>query len=166
MRLKWCVQASAAFACCHARGDYYCDLRPENMLLDAELDLSFCDLNSSRNADYDGDGLPDFGFFDPRLNTFNVTTRTETPGPGPSTHTIPAGHPPHRPPTLKTAEERINYTDTFESLVLQNEFPDTSRILAGDIGQDCRKYNVRSAEEARHRLIELNLQLQHQRDET
>lgn len=155
LRLKWCIQASAALAYCHAQGVIHCDLRPENMLLDARLDLSFCDFGGSKNADYDGEGLPDFGFFDPRVESVDVTTSTEIFGLGSSMYTILVGHLPHGPSILKTAKERLDYADTFKRLALKGEFPDVSQILGGDIIQDCWNHKISSAEEAHQRLIRL-----------
>ncbi|KAL9137249.1 MAG: hypothetical protein Q9175_001531 [Cornicularia normoerica] len=106
------------------------------MLLDAELDLSFCDFGGSKNADYDGDGLPDFGFFDPRVDSLDVTTSTEIFGLGSSIYTILVGHLPYGPLILKTAKERLDYADIFKRLTFKGEFPDTSQILGGDIIQD------------------------------
>ncbi len=164
LRLKWCVQASAALAYCHARGVFHCDLRPENMLLDAELDLSFCDFGGSKNADYDGDGLPDFGFFDPRVDSLDVATSTEIFGLGSSIYTILVGHLPYGPLILKTAKERLDYADIFKRLTFKGEFPDTSQILGGDIIQGCWNHEISSAEEAHQRLMKPH-QLRLQMDE-
>jgi serine/threonine protein kinase len=41
MPREWCVEASAALTYCHVRRVFHCDLRPDNMLLNAELNL-FC----------------------------------------------------------------------------------------------------------------------------
>ncbi len=158
LRLKWCVEASAALAYCHARRVFHCDLRPDNMLLDAELDLSLCDFGGSKNDDYDGEGLPDFGFFDPRIDSLDVTSDTEIFGLGSSMYTILVGHLPHGPSILQTAKERLNYAHTFELLALVGEFPDTSEIIGGDIIKDCWDQKIKSAEEAHRRLVELDRQ--------
>ena len=134
------------------------------MLLDAELNLSFCDFGGSKNADYDGDGLPDFGFFDPRVDSLDVTTSTEIFGLGSGMYTILVGHLPHGPGILKTNKERLDYADIFKRLTLKGEFPDTSQILGGDIIQGCWNDEISSAEEAHQRLMKL-YQLRLQMDE-
>jgi len=164
LRLKWCIEASAALAYCHARGVFHCDLRPDNMLLNADLDLSLCDFGGSKNDDYDGEGLPDFGFFDPRVDSFDVTADTEIFGLGSSMYTILVGHLPHGPSILKTAQERLDYAHTFERLALEGKFPDTSEIIGGDIIKDCWNQKIRSAEETHRRLVELDRQLELQTD--
>ena len=130
------------------------------MLLNANLDLSLCDFGGSKNEKYDGEGLPDFGFFDPRINSFDVTADTEIFGLGSSIYTILAGHLPHGPSILKTAQERLGYAHTFERLALEGTFPDTSEIIGGNIINDCWNQKIRSAEEAHRRLVKLDLELQ------
>lgn len=39
LRLKWCKQAAEALDYCHTLKVLHCDLRPDNMLLTADLDL-------------------------------------------------------------------------------------------------------------------------------
>lgn len=159
LRLKWCVEASAALAYCHARGIFHCDLRPENMLLNADLDIILCNFGGSKNDEYDGEGLPDFGFFDPRFNPFDVTADTEIFGLGSIMYTIMAGHLPRGPSSLKFAGGQWDYAQTFERLALRGEFPDTSKIVGGNIIKDCWNREVRSTEEAHRRLMKLDLEL-------
>ena len=164
LRLKWCIEASAALAYCHARRVFHCDLRPDNMVLNADLDLSLCDFGGSKNDDYDGDGLPDFGFFDPRIDSIDVTSDTEVFGLGSSMYTILVGHLPHGPAVFNSIEEQLDYANTFKLLALEGKFPDTSKITGGDIIKDCWDQKIRSAEEAHRRLVELDRQLELQRD--
>jgi hypothetical protein len=130
------------------------------MLLNANLDLSLCDFGGSKNIDYDGEGLPDFGFFDPRVGSLDVTADTEIFGLGSSIYTILVGHLPHGPSILKTAQERLNYAYIFERLALKGKFPDTSEIIGGDIINDCWNQKIKSATEAYRRLVELDYQLE------
>ncbi|KAL9130860.1 MAG: hypothetical protein Q9217_001061 [Psora testacea] len=140
-------------------GVFHCDLRPDNMLLNADLDLSLRYFGGSKNDEYDGEGLPDFGFFDPRINSLDVTADTEIFGLGSSMYTILAGHFPHGPSILKTAQGRLDYTCSFERLALESQFPDTSEIIGGDIIRDCWTQRIRSAEEAYRRLVKLHRKL-------
>jgi len=160
LRLKWCVEASAALAYCHARGVLHCDLRPDNMLLNADLDLFLCDFGGSKNDSYDGEGLPDFGFFDPRVDSFDVTANTEIFGLGSSIYTILTGHLPHGPSILKTAQERLDYAYTFERLALEGKFPETSELIGGDIIKDCWNQKIKTAEETHGRLVKLYRRLE------
>lgn len=42
-RLAWCVQAAEAVTCIHSRRVVHCDIRHDNLLLDANLDLKLAD---------------------------------------------------------------------------------------------------------------------------
>lgn len=155
LRLKWCKEAAEALTYCHTMKVLHCDLRPENMLLNADLDLSLCDFGGSKNEEYDGGGLPDYGFFDPRDDSSDVTETAEIFGLGSSMYTVMVGHLPHGPLILKTARDRLNYADKFKRLGLEGNFPDTSRIKGGDIIQDCWIKKINSAKEAFIRYVEL-----------
>ncbi|KAI9756835.1 MAG: hypothetical protein M4579_003671 [Chaenotheca gracillima] len=156
LRLKWCKQAAEALAYCHARNVIHCDLRPDNMLINADLELSFCDFGGSKCGEYDGEGLPDYGFFDPRSDPLGVTEATEVFGLGSSLYTIMTGHLPHGPPILKTAQDRLDYAAKFNDLVLKGEFPDTSQIKGGDIISDCWTRKIESAQEVFSHYVELD----------
>lgn len=54
LRLKWFKEAAEALYYCHTRKVLHCDLRPDNMLLNADLDLSLCDFGGSKNEEHDG----------------------------------------------------------------------------------------------------------------
>ena len=156
LRLKWCKEAAEALYYCHSRKVLHCDLRPDNMLLNAELELSLCDFGGSKNEEHDGGGLPDYCFFDPRSDSLAVTEATELFGLGSSMYTIVVGHLPHGPSILKTAQERLHYAEEFERLRLQGNSPDTSDIKGGDIIRGCWTQKIKSAKEAFIRHGELN----------
>ena len=156
LRLKWCKEAAEALYYCHSRKVLHCDLRPDNMLLNADLGLSLCDFGGSKSEEYDGGGLPDYGFFDPRSDSLAVTEATEIFGLGSTMYTIMVGHLPHGPSVLKTAQERLRYAKEFERLGLEGNFPDTSDIRGGDIIRDCWTQNIISAKEAFTRHVELD----------
>lgn len=148
LRLKWCKQASEALYYCHTRNVLHCDLRPDNMLLNADLDLSLCDFGGSKNEGYDGEGLPDYGFFDPRSDPLDVTEATEIFGLGSSMYTIMVGHLPHGPSIIKSVQEQLHYVKRFERFGLEGNFPNTSDIKGGDIISDCWNRKIKSAKEA------------------
>jgi hypothetical protein len=133
------------------------------MLLNVDLDLFLCDFGGSKNDNYDGEGLPDFGFFDPRIDSFDVTAKTEIFGLGSSIYTILTGHLPHGPSILKTAQERSDYAHTFERLALEGKFPETE-FIGGDIIKDCWNQKIRTAEETHRRLVKLYRRLEFKTD--
>jgi len=137
LRVKWCREAAEALTYCHSQMVLHCDLRPDNMLPNANLDLSLCDFGGSKNEDFDGGGLPDYGFFDPRSESLDVTEATEIFGLGSSMYTIMVGYLPHGPSILKTTQERLRYAEEFERLGREGRFPDTSDVWGGDIVSDC-----------------------------
>ena len=125
------------------------------MLLNADLSLCLCDFGGSKSDECDGDGLPDYGFFDPRDDTLEVTEATEVFGLGSVLYIIMLGKLPHGPSLLKTAEQRLKYYDEFERLGLEGRFPDTSEITGGSIIRDCWTQGISTAEDVYKRLVEL-----------
>lgn len=159
LRFKWCKEAAEALDYCHGLKVLHCDLRPDNMLLNANLDLSLCDFGGSKYEEHDGGELPGYGFFDPRGDVLSVTEATELFGLGSSIYTIMDGHLPHGPLISKTAEDQSDYAKIFERLGQEGKFPDTSRILGGDIMTDCWTHIIKSAKEAFTRYRELDCQV-------
>lgn len=156
LRLNWCKQAAEALHYCHTRKVLHCDLRPDNMLLNTDLDLSLCDFGGSKNEEFDGEGLPDYGFFDPRSDPLAVTEATEIFGLGSCMYTIMVGHFPHGPSIFKAAQEPLDYAKKFQRLGLEGNFPDTSGIRGGDIIRDCWTQKIESAKEAFARYVEFD----------
>lgn len=157
LRLKWFKEAAEGLAYCHSRKVLHCDLRPDNMLLNADLSLCLCDFGGSKNEECDGDGLPDYGFFDPRGSTLEVTEAMEVFGWGSVLYTIMLGKLPHGPSLLKTAKQRLEYYDIFERLGLEGRFPDTSEITGGNIIRDCWNRDTITAEDVYKRLVGLEI---------
>jgi len=54
----------------------------------------------------------------------------------------------------------LDYAHTFERLVLEDKFPDTSGIIGGDVIKDCWTQRISSAGEAQRRLVKLDHQLE------
>ena len=65
-RTKWCQEAAETLDYCHTLKVLHCDLRPDNMLLNADLYLSLCDFGGFKSEERDGGGLPGYAFFGPR----------------------------------------------------------------------------------------------------
>ncbi|KAI9841862.1 MAG: hypothetical protein M1837_000332 [Sclerophora amabilis] len=147
LRIKWCKQAAEALAYCHSKNVLHCDLRPENMLLDAKLDLSLCDFGGSTYGEYVGLGLPDVGFFNSLDESWSVTKSMELFGLGSSFYTIMTSHLPHGPRRLRTPKDRSEYEKRFERLWTMGDVPDTSGIKGGPIIMDCWTARVTSAGE-------------------
>lgn len=122
LRLKWCQEAAEALDYYHGLKVLHCNLRPDNMLLNANLDLSLCDFGGSKYEEHDGGGLPDYGFFDPRGDVSSVTEATEVFGLGSSMYTIMVGHLPHGPSVFKTVEDQSDYAIRFERLGQEGSF--------------------------------------------
>lgn len=155
LRLKWCQQAAEGLAHCHGHNVLHCDIRPDNMLLDANLDLKLCDFGGSKNNTYDGGGLPDYGFFDPREYGIDVTEETEIFGLGSSLYTIMTGHLPHGASMPNTTTAGLAYIENFKSLLNKDELPDTSRLEGGGIIKQCWTQDVSSAEAVYQQYLRL-----------
>ena len=136
LRLKWCKQAAEGLAHCHAHGVLHCDLRPDNMLLDSNLDLSFCDFGGSKNAQYCGGGLPDAGFVHPKDDFADVTEAMEVFGLGSCMYTFMTGYIPHGTSAF-TAGNNFEYDGKFARLINQGEYPDVSALDGGDLILRC-----------------------------
>ena len=149
LRLKWCTQAAEGLAYCHEQGVLHCDLRPDNMLLDDNLDLLLSDFGGSGNNDYDGQGLPNHGFFDPTQDSYDVTEATEVFGLGSCLYNIMTGSLPHGSTAMANANGSTDYQyiQEFTRLVSQGEFPDVSGLTGGDIILGCWTRKFQAVEE-------------------
>ena len=156
-RIKWCKQAAEGISHCHARGVLHCDLRPDNMLLNGNLDLSLCDFGGSENAEHKGEGLPDYGFFDPRDENIEVSEATEVFGLGSSMYVFMTGHLPHGSTTMTTAA--YAYVENFGRLLRMDELPDTAALMGGDIITRCWTREIKSAREVYACYSELEKQM-------
>ena len=128
------------------------------MLLNANLDLMLCDFGGSRNSAYDGNGLPDYGFFDPRDDCIDVTEETEVFGLGSSLYTIMTGHLPHGASMPNATTAGLAYVEHFKSELQKDELPDTSTLKGGEIIKQCWMHGAISAEEVYLRYLRLEQQ--------
>ncbi|KAL8895058.1 MAG: hypothetical protein Q9207_008315, partial [Kuettlingeria erythrocarpa] len=157
LRLKWCRQAAEGLAYCHSKGVLQQDVRTDNMLLDTNLDLSLTDFGGSRSEHENGGGLPDIGYYDPRDNTWEVTEATEVFGLGSCLYEIMGGYFPHDPASRTTHEKAVVFMEEFERRALEGLFPDTSRMIGGDVINGCWTKEIGSAKEAYTRLAEIEM---------
>ncbi|KAL8790509.1 MAG: hypothetical protein Q9195_006340 [Heterodermia aff. obscurata] len=161
LRLKWCKQAAEGSAYCHAHGVLHCDLRPDNTLLDANLDLSICDFGGSKYAQYNGGGLPDAGFVHPKDDFANVTEAIEVFGLGSCMYTFMTGLIPHGTSAF-SAHHMFDYDKKFARLINQSEFPDVSALDGGDLIQQCWTGSLISAGDVYSCYVNLERQLEEQ----
>lgn len=145
LRVKWCKQAADALSHCHARGVLHCDLRPDQMLLDGELNLFLCDFGGSENAQHSGGNLPAHGFFDPREDNLEVTKEMEVFGLGSCMYCFMTGHLPHEPTSTNAAS--YAYVEKFSRLLKQGDLPNTSALEGGDIITKCWTREIGSTSE-------------------
>ena len=158
LRVKWCKQAADALSHCHARGVLHCDLRPDQMLLDGDLNLFLCDFGGSENAQHSGGNLPAHGFFDPREDSLEVTKEMEVFGLGSCMYCFMTGHLPHDPTSTNAAS--YAYVEKFSRLLKQGELPNTSALEGGDIITKCWTHEIGSTREVLACYEELEQQLE------
>ena len=132
------------------------------MLLNANLDLALCDFGGSRNDAFDGNGLPDYGFFDPREDSVDVTEEMEVFGLGSSLYTIMTGHLPHGASMPNATTAGLAYVEHFKSMLHGDELPDTSALKGGEIIRQCWVHGAISAEEVYLQYLRLEKKSQHE----
>jgi serine/threonine protein kinase len=143
---------------CHKLGVFHCDLRPDNLLVDEDLNIRICDFGGSTCGELHGGGLPDFGFFDPRdEDVFTVSEPMEVFGLGSIMYSIMTGHRPHGPSVFGSSDSIMAYGSKFEDLLRQGIFPETKDIVAGEIILDCWQKKISSAGDVLERLKSLKV---------
>lgn len=123
------------------------------MLLDANLDLWLSDFGGSGNKEYNGHGLPNYGFFDPREDSFDVTEATEVFGLGSCLYNIMTGSLPHGSSAVTSRVTDYQYIEEFKRLVGQGEFPDVSGLVGGNIIMGCWTGKFQAVEEVYERYL-------------
>lgn len=153
-KLKWCLQAAEAVAYCHQKGVIHCDLRPANCLLDDKLDLSLGDFGSAQLGSLTGNGLPDYGFFDPRDEVSTPTIAMDIFGLGSLMYTIMTGCFPHGSPGLTTKPwaEISAYYNKVDQLLRDGIFPDVEGLKCGEAIRGCWTKDLSSAQDVVNRL--------------
>lgn len=106
------------------------------MLLDANLDLSICDFGGSKNAKYNGGGLPDTGFVHHKDNFADVTEAIEVFGLESCMYTFMTGLILHGTSAF-TTHHLFDYDKIFARLLNQGGYSDVSTLHGGDLIQQC-----------------------------
>ena len=94
-RLKWCVQAAEALEYIISKDVIHCDLRPDNFLLDINLNICLCDFGGSVCKNIKGNRLPDAGSRDPRNTSDDITPAIDIFALGSFMYIIMTGLYPH-----------------------------------------------------------------------
>ena len=139
LRLKWCRQTAEAICYIHEKGVIHSDLRPDNFLVDANMDLRLCDFGGSTFGELSGETLPDAGFFDPR-DPWVTTVATDIFSLGSVMYTIMVGHLPHGSPgsyMFKSFEEKSSYEARVDRLFSSNTWPNVDHIEGGKVMLGC-----------------------------
>jgi serine/threonine protein kinase len=130
-RAKWCFQVAEAVEYLHSKKVIHRDLRPENLLLNRNLDLMLCDFGGSQYSSFNGLGLPNAGFFQPLVT--EVSELTDIFALGSTMYTIMTGQLPH--------QELVRDAEDYDAIVdvrfRNGKFPDVSNIEGGQTILEC-----------------------------
>ncbi|KAJ5144470.1 hypothetical protein N7526_001978 [Penicillium atrosanguineum] len=135
LKLKWAYQVAEAVDLLHRNGVIHCDIKPRNLLLDTTFDIKIIDFSGSSldgSKPASGEGTR---FFLPRHWTALPTVATDIFALGSTLYEIFQGTSPY---------EEIP-SNEVERLFTQEEFPDISDILCGQVIKQCWLSQVGSA---------------------
>ncbi|KAF4510677.1 hypothetical protein G6O67_002552 [Ophiocordyceps sinensis] len=145
-RLAWCVQATEAVAHVHSKRILHCDIRHDNLLLDANLDLKLADFQGqhfSANGDIllDALSVESTKSYLPRKPADHASTRTDLFALGSAIYFIMMGHEvfPHL--------DRCHDEDEIGCRFRGGEFPTDAHVCAA-ITAKCWKQLYSSARQA------------------
>lgn len=142
-RLAWCIQATEAVAYIHSKRTFHCDIRHDNLLLDANLDLKLADFQG-QHFSADGDivldalSLESTKAYLPRTPADHASIRTDLFALGSAIYFIMMGHEVF--PDLDKSEDE----DGIERRFRTREFPTDPHICAA-ITAKCWKQVYSSA---------------------
>ena len=142
LKLKWAYQTAEAVNLLHSNGIIHCDIKPRNLLLDADLNIKIIDFAGSSMDGSKQTAGEATRFYLPRYwrNPSTVTTDLFALG-----------------STLYQIFQEISpYEDTpsnqVETLYREREFPDVSSLPCGQSINECWLSHADSAEYVRARL--------------
>ena len=135
-RLQWCLDAAEGLQLLHDADVIYCDMKPKNLLLDANLRVKLADFGSSSFRGSKPTGCAGTRYMPPDDYTaFSI--RIDIFGLGSTMYKIMTGKDPYK---------QIPSGEVWP-LYRKRQFPDVSKLLCGNIIQDCWLGRVRSAKE-------------------
>ncbi|EGX89741.1 Protein kinase-like domain [Cordyceps militaris CM01] len=153
-RIIWCRQLAEAISYIHSRGVVHSDLRPRNVLVHETIagsrDLLLCDFGGSTcdELGLDGGCLPDGPFYHPTFKT-SSTPALDIFGLGSLFFTIMTGHWPYRstPGAPETIEEKLAYERELADAFNNENYPDVTRLVGGNVILACWKRQYSTADE-------------------
>lgn len=144
LRLKWSRQAAEAVDFIHSKNVIHCDIHPNNLLLDSDLDIKLCDFQGIC-GDLDGKVMESVRSFLPREWTSPPTVATDLFALGSAIYEIATGHEPYEELGEAEIEERYK----------KHQFPDIDSVVAGEIIQRCWMVGYESAQQIVRDLMAL-----------
>lgn len=150
VRRKWAEQAAEALAFVHEKGVIHCDIHPNNLLLDKQLDIQLCDFAGSLCGalELDGGAMESTRFFLPRDQHATPDMKSDLFALGSAIYFIMSNHEPYD--SLPEEEVTAHY--------LKKEFPDVQSLSCGRVIASCWKGEFESAQEVVNVLQEMALQ--------
>lgn len=145
-RLKWAHQASEALHVIHAKGILHCDVKVDNLLLDAALDVKLCDfqgqlLDSNGEAIKDGGSCENPKSFMPRADINHSDIKTDIFALGSALYHIMEGHEPY--PDLHSFDDEVKIREKFKS----GQFPTLAFSPMSSVVHKCWRGEYVSAKE-------------------
>lgn len=139
IRRKWAQQAAEALAFIHDKGVIHCDIHPNNLLLDKQLDIQLCDFAGSLFSalNLDGGAMESTRFFLPRDKLATPDANSDLFALGSTMYFIMSDHEPYD--SLEEEEVAAHYS--------RMEFPDVQSLPYGRVIAGCWKGEFKSAQD-------------------
>jgi len=156
MRLKWAMEATEGVSEMHRRGVLHCNIHPNNMLLDNNLDVKLCDfqgklLNLDGTVRLEGSSSEDAKSSMPRSDPNLATRKTDIFALGSAIYFIMKGHQPFE------ELDSFNDAERIEMKFRLRQFPCPDELLAGEVVYKCWTGDYDTAEEVEHNLKKIEL---------
>ena len=142
LKLKWACQTAEAVNLLHTNGIIHCDIKPRNLLLDADLNIKIIDFSGSSMDGSKQSACETTRFYLPRYWRNPSTVTTDIFALGSTLYEIFKGSSPY----ADTPSNQV------EILYREREFPDVSALPCGQIINECWLSHVHSAEYVQARL--------------
>lgn len=133
-RLRWAADVAEGLSILHAAGVLHCDLKPKNLLVDADLRLKIADFGSSSMDGSMPSGCAGTRYMPPGdYSAYSV--QVDLFALGSTIYKIATGTAPYHE---KSSED-------VWPLFAESQFPDTTQVLCGDEISQCWTGRARSA---------------------